>query len=102
MPAEAQAAIAEVSSVSDMDVTRAIAAGDHEAFRSLMRRHGSLLYRAARSIVSNDCGAEDAVQRGYIRAYGKMSTFDGGSALSTWLVRIVIEEARAATKPGRN
>ncbi|TJX21926.1 MAG: RNA polymerase sigma factor, partial [Mesorhizobium sp.] len=51
------------------------------------------LYRIARGVVRNDAEAEDIVQEAYVRAFANLSTFRGGSSLSTWLSRIVINEA---------
>ena len=78
---------------SDIELASAIAAGDHDAFRTLMRQHNRLLYRTARSIVKDDSDAEDAVQNAYLLAYRKIGNFRGEAKLSTWLVRIVVNEA---------
>ena len=58
-----------------------------------MRRHNRMLYRAARSILKDDSEAEDAVQEAYLRAYRAIERFRGDAKLSTWLVRIVVNEA---------
>jgi RNA polymerase sigma-70 factor (ECF subfamily) len=79
--------------LSDADLARRIAAGDEGALRRLMRRHNQPLFRAARSILRDDAEAEDAVQEGYLQAYRAMSTFRGDAKLSTWLMRIVVNEA---------
>lgn len=80
---------------SDVQLTRAVAAGDLGAFENLMRRHNQALFRAARAILRNDADAEEAVQDGYLMAYRALGTFKGDSKLSTWLMRIVINEALA-------
>lgn len=69
------------------------AAGDGAAFETLMRRHNQLLFRTARSILGNDADAEDALQEAYLRAWRALRTFRAESRLSTWLVRIVTNEA---------
>ena len=79
--------------LSDTDIARRIAAGDEGALRRLMRRHNQPLFRAARSILRDDAEAEDAVQEGYLQAYRAMGTFRGDAKLSTWLMRIVVNEA---------
>ncbi len=71
------------------------AAGEGAAFEVLMRRHNRLLYRTARSILKDDAEAEDAVQDGYLRAWRALPEFRAQSKLSTWLVRIVANEALA-------
>lgn len=79
----------------DAEIARRIATGDQDAFRLLMRRHNQTLYRTARSILKDDAEAEDAVQEAYLRAYRAMGGFRGEAKLSTWLVRIVANEALA-------
>lgn len=79
----------------DAEIARRIATGDQDAFRLLMRRHNQALYRTARSILKDDAEAEDAVQEAYLRAYRAMGGFRDEAKLSTWLVRIVANEALA-------
>lgn len=67
--------------------------GDEEAFGTIMRRYNRLLFRTARSILDNDAEAEDALQEAYMRAWGALSGFRLDARLSTWLVRIVVNEA---------
>src|SRR5262245_50727536 len=77
----------------DSELVRRVAAQDHAAFRVLMKRHNQMLYRAARSVLKNEPEAEDAVQEAYLQAYRAMGDFRGDAKLSTWLVRIVVNEA---------
>ncbi len=69
------------------------ATGDGAAFEQLMRRHNRLLFRTARSILKNDAEAEDAVHEAYLRGWRALRDFRTESRLSTWLVRIVANEA---------
>lgn len=78
---------------SDAALVSAIVAGDERAFVALMRRFNQLLYRTARSILKDDFEAEDAVQNAYLLAYREIGKFRGEAKLSTWLVRIVVNEA---------
>jgi len=73
-------------------VARSVA-GDSRAFEAIMRRHNRLLFRSARSILASDADAEDALQEAYVRAWRSLAQFRGQAKLSTWLVRIVINEA---------
>jgi len=82
-----------VETLPDADLARAVAAHDHGAFRTLMRRYNSLLYRTARGILRDDAEAEEALQDAYLAAYRAMDTFRGDAKLSTWLTRIVANEA---------
>ncbi len=58
-----------------------------------MRRHNQRLYRTARSILHHDADAEEAVQDAYLRAFTHQHDHLGRASLSTWLTRIVINEA---------
>ncbi len=77
----------------DLTLARRIAAGDRAAFEQLMRSHNLALFRTARSIVRDDADAEDVLQDAYIAALRHMGDFRGGSRLTTWLTRIVINTA---------
>lgn len=70
-----------------------VAAGDIDALEMIMRRYNQSLYRAARSILKNEQDAEEAVQDAYLKAYNAIADFRGHAKLSTWLTRIVINEA---------
>lgn len=87
-------AAAELSKdASDAALARGVASGDPVAFEALMRRHNRALFRAARSVLRDDAEAEDVLQLAYLHAYQGMSEFRGHSKLSTWLTRIVVNEA---------
>ncbi len=84
--------------LSDPEIARRIAAGDENALECLMRRHNQTLHRTARSILKDDTEAEDAVQEAYLRAYRSIGDFRGEARLSTWLVRIVVNESIARVR----
>ena len=71
---------------------------DLAAFEQLMRRHNRALYRTARSIVKDDAEAEDVLQEAYLLAFRAMADFRGEASMSTWLTRIVINEAIGRTR----
>jgi RNA polymerase sigma-70 factor (ECF subfamily) len=85
-------------SASDAELAARIGAGDQQAFTLLMRRHNRLLFRAARSILRDDAEAEDALQDAYLQAYRAIGQFRGDARLSTWLTRIVVNEAIARSR----
>src|SRR5690349_8963610 len=92
----------------DADLARRIGEHDERAFETVMRAHNRLLYRLARSILGDEAEAEDAVQEAFFTAYRNIGVFRGGAKLSTWLARIVMNEAyarlrkrkRAGANPG--
>ena len=86
------------SDISDVELARRIAAHDHDAFALLMRRYNQSLYRTARSILKDDTEAEDALQDAYLLVYRGINNFRGDAKLSTWLTRIVVNEAIAKSR----
>jgi RNA polymerase sigma-70 factor (ECF subfamily) len=83
----------DTSSSSDSDLAARAATGDARAFEAIMRRHNRMLFRTARSILKSDPEAEDALQDAYLRAWRAIDGFRSEAKLSTWLVRIVINES---------
>ncbi|HXD40138.1 MAG TPA: RNA polymerase sigma factor [Ramlibacter sp.] len=77
----------------DVELAALAAAGNARAFEAIMRRHNRLLFRTARSILKSDADAEDAVQDTYLSAWRALGSFREDAKLSTWLVRIVLNEA---------
>lgn len=77
----------------DGELAARAAAGDGAAFEAIMRRYNRLLFRTARSILHSDAEAEDALQEAYLHGWRALGQFRADSKLSTWLVRIVINEA---------
>jgi RNA polymerase sigma-70 factor (ECF subfamily) len=67
--------------------------GDERDFERVMRRHNRMLFRIARSILNDDAEAEDALQEAYLAAFRNIASFEGSAKMSTWLARIVINEA---------
>ncbi len=78
---------------SDAELASRAATGDTLAFKAIMRRHNRLLFRTARSILKSDADAEDVLQEGYLHAWRALGSFRSEAKLSTWLVRIVADEA---------
>jgi RNA polymerase sigma-70 factor (ECF subfamily) len=89
----AATALLDLQALSDAALAARIGAGDGAAVRLVTERNNQRLFRAAWSILKNRDEAEDAVQAGYMRAFAAIGSFEGRSALSTWLTRIVINEA---------
>jgi len=79
--------------IDELKLARDIGAGDTRAFELVMRRHNRMLFRIARSILVDAAESEDALQDAYFAAYRNIGSFQGGAKLSTWLARIVINEA---------
>ena len=85
----------------DADLARAVASGNHGAMRLLMRRYNQTLFRTARAILRDDAEAEDAVQEAYMSAYRSIARYRAESKLSTWLVRIAVNESLGRLRKSR-
>lgn len=82
-------------SPSDESLVERARGGQLDAFESLMRRHNERVYRVARAIVVEDWMVEEVMQEAYLSAFTHLASFEGRSRFSTWLTRIVINEARS-------
>lgn len=64
-----------------------------EGFAVLVRQYSEPLYWKVRHIVLNHEDANDVLQNAFLKIWNNLDTFQGKSALSTWLYRIAINEA---------
>lgn len=79
-------------SASDEDVrlARACAAGDTVVFEDIYRTHGERMKSIAYNHLGNISDAEDAVQETFLKVHRAASTYNGESAFTTWLYRVLI------------
>jgi RNA polymerase sigma-70 factor, ECF subfamily len=63
---------------------------DLAAFEALFSSHGARMKSLALNMLGNVADAEDAVQEAFLRAYRGRAAFRDGSALFTWVTRILI------------
>jgi RNA polymerase sigma-70 factor (ECF subfamily) len=71
----------------------ALTAGDEEAGSRLVRENGGRMRAVARRLLRSDEEARDALQDAFVQAHRALPRFQGGSLLSTWLHRIVVNAA---------
>lgn len=76
--------------------------GKAEAFEEICQALRSRLLRIALRITRNREDAEDAVQDALMRAYLHIEDFQGNSAFSTWLTRILMNSALMINRKNRN
>jgi RNA polymerase sigma-70 factor, ECF subfamily len=88
----------------ELTLVRRATQHDHRAFEQIMRRHNQRLFRLAVSLMGEPSEAEDVLQESYVKAYRRLSGFEGRSGLGTWLARIVRNEAidRLRARGARN
>jgi RNA polymerase sigma-70 factor (ECF subfamily) len=83
----------DYAAMSDADLAVLAQRRDAAALRLITQRNNQRLYRAAWSVLRNRADAEEAVQDAYVKAFAGSAPFEGQAALSTWLTRIVLNEA---------
>jgi RNA polymerase sigma-70 factor (ECF subfamily) len=87
--------IVDYAALNENELARLFSIRDAGASRHLITVNNQRLFRAAWSILKDRAEAEEAVQAAYMAAFGAIGHFEGRSSLSTWLTRIVINEALA-------
>jgi RNA polymerase sigma-70 factor (ECF subfamily) len=83
----------DYGALTDAELARRCAERDRGAVRHVIVTNNQRLFRTAWSIVKSRPDAEEAVQAAYLSAFANIGSFEGRSALSTWLTRIVVNEA---------
>ena len=77
---------------SDVELARASAAGDTNAFEQLYRRHFRRVYALCFRMLGNPTEAEDLTQDVFTHLFNKIGSFRGESAFTTWLHRLTVNQ----------
>jgi RNA polymerase sigma-70 factor (ECF subfamily) len=88
-PADTLAVMTDVP-LGDADLLARHVDGDPDAFAELVERHRDRLWAVALRTLHNPEDAADALQDALLSAYRGAAGFRGGSAVTTWLHRIVV------------
>jgi RNA polymerase sigma-70 factor (ECF subfamily) len=89
-PSQGPAFAGPMDGVGDAELLRRHVGGDRDAFGELFRRHRGRLWAVAVRTLADPEDAAEALQDAMIKAYQAAGTFRGGSAVTTWLHRIVV------------
>lgn len=90
-PASRGPLAADAASAADESrLVERLRGGDDAAYEELVRTQGARMLAVARRFLRSEEDARDAVQDAFISAFRAMERFEGGSRLSTWLHRIVV------------
>jgi RNA polymerase sigma factor (sigma-70 family) len=79
----------------EAEVIKRIIKGEKELYEILMRKYNQRLYRIARSMVKSEVDVEDILQETYLKAFQHLNQFQQKSQFSTWIIRILINQANA-------
>lgn len=69
--------------------------GEKDLYSVIIQKYNQRLYRIARSIVKEEAELEDILQDTYLKAYVNLSQFRKEAKFSTWLIRILLNNAYA-------
>lgn len=82
--------------MSDEEVIGIVRTRDKEAYAEIIKRYQTKLMRYASYIMSDEHLGKDLVQQGFIKAYINLNGFDTKKKFSSWIYRIVHNEAMNA------
>ncbi|PIP53503.1 hypothetical protein COX08_00650 [Candidatus Beckwithbacteria bacterium CG23_combo_of_CG06-09_8_20_14_all_34_8] len=81
------------NSFTDEKLVEYVRTQDQESYRELVKRFQSKLLRYATYLTNDEHRAADVVQESFIKAYVNLNSFDINKSFSTWIYRIVHNEA---------
>jgi RNA polymerase sigma-70 factor, ECF subfamily len=84
--------IPEISD-DERELVRRLRERDEDAFATMIHQYAPGLLRVARRFFSNEQDARDVVQQAFVSVTKAIAGFEHQSKLSTWLYRIVVNEA---------
>ncbi len=82
------------ASAEDLALIMRLRAGDEAAFAYFVDRYHGRLLRMAMTFVADRSAAEEVVQDTWLGVISGLETFEGRSALKTWIFRILINRAK--------
>jgi RNA polymerase sigma-70 factor, ECF subfamily len=94
---------------TDAELVDGCKRGNVRAFERLYELHAGRMKSLAFHLLGSRADAEDSVQEAFLKVYRALRGFEGQSALSTWIYRILInccydamrKQQRLAEKPAR-
>jgi RNA polymerase sigma-70 factor (ECF subfamily) len=72
----------------DTELAKQCAAGDENAWRELVKRHGDLVFAVCYQVIGERAEAKDAAQEALVRALKAIDGFRPGGKLRPWLSKI--------------
>src|SRR5258708_5708025 len=79
--------------LTDVELVEIFKAGSIDAFEELISRYESKVFNLAMRFTRNQEDAEEVLQDVFATIYKKIDGFQGKSAFSSWLYRIIVNAA---------
>jgi RNA polymerase sigma-70 factor (ECF subfamily) len=99
--AAATAPVTMLAEAKDTALVAAAKSGSTGAFDVLVQRHMRKFLRIAQRVTRNREDAQDVVQKSFQKAFVHVRNFEERASFSTWLTRIVINEAAMCLRKSR-
>jgi RNA polymerase sigma-70 factor (ECF subfamily) len=94
---------ATVLQVDDRTLVDTIIAGDRDAYRLLVERESTTVFRCCYRVLGHVEDAEDVAQESFVTAFRSLASWRGDGSVRAWLAQIATRQAlRAATRRSRN
>ncbi len=87
---------------SDEEIAQIVRTSNKELYREIVERYQHKLYSYALYLLKHEDAAKDVVQQAFIKAYINLNGFDTSKKFSSWIYRIVHNEAINYIKKHRN
>ena len=91
----------EAHQIEEERLIQRVRYGESEIFYELVRPYERRIYAAAFAILRNQADAEDAAQEAVFKAFKHIRQFRREAKFSTWLIQIVVNEARMRRRKDR-
>ena len=83
----------DTSKLKDEKVVDIVRTKDKEVYSEIIKRYQRRLMRYASYLMSNEHDAADVVQQSFVKAYININSFNTKKSFSSWIYRIVHNEA---------
>jgi RNA polymerase sigma-70 factor, ECF subfamily len=84
---------ANMAGPAERALVERLRSGDASALEALMEQYAARVYRLAVGITRNQADAEEVTQDVFLSLFRKVATFEGRSALGSWVYRITANAA---------
>ncbi len=92
----------DTSKLSDEKIVELVCKEDKELYVHVIKRYQNKLMRYANYLIGDENHAADVVQESFIKAYISLKSFDTRKKFSSWIYRIVHNEAMNLANKQKN
>src|ERR1700747_280196 len=90
---------AEKPTPTDLELVRAIKAGEEQAFEQMVDRYHARVYSLSYGVLRNAEDAEESTQDTFLTLYRKIGTFDESKKFFSWFYRVALNQPYSRPRP---